>query len=187
MVGSNAGLNNYISELRKAFISLEVNRDIIVTIPKFGFQMDADIQVIARRVENHSIADDLELSSSLILNDREECNNNGNDVAHTENIGNEIKKASSTVVTIKFNRVLVLAIFVFLFYLIFNRSVNDYTEVSSLYADNNCQISTIGLGKGTANMANRAKKKIEKLNLDCINNSYDIFYDEELKGGGLEK
>lgn len=185
LVGSNAGLNNYISELRKAFISLEVSRDIIVTIPKFGFQLDADIQVIARRVDNHPTDDELKLSSSLILNDSEECNDKENEHSYTESIGNENRRKSLFVLMAKFNRIFVLVIFFVLFYFIFIRAVNDHAEVTFLYANNNCQISTLGLGKGTANMVGRAKQQVEKLNLDCINNSYDIFYDEELKGGGF--
>lgn len=53
---SNAGLNNYISELRKSFVTLEMNREVIITIPKIGFRLDADIQTIAK-VANKEIAD----------------------------------------------------------------------------------------------------------------------------------
>lgn len=40
---SNAGLNNCVSELRKSFVSLGIEKPIIITIPKVGFRMEADI------------------------------------------------------------------------------------------------------------------------------------------------
>jgi len=40
---SDSNLNNSISELRKAFSALGLDKDIIVTIPKFGFSLNADI------------------------------------------------------------------------------------------------------------------------------------------------
>jgi DNA-binding winged helix-turn-helix (wHTH) protein len=40
---SNAGLNNCISELRKSFVSLGMEKPIIITLPKIGFRMEADI------------------------------------------------------------------------------------------------------------------------------------------------
>ncbi len=40
---SNAGLNNCISELRKSFVSLGIEKPIIITLPKIGFRMEADI------------------------------------------------------------------------------------------------------------------------------------------------
>lgn len=43
---SNASLNNHISELRKAFTSLGMNKDIIFTVPRVGFRIDAEIHPI---------------------------------------------------------------------------------------------------------------------------------------------
>ncbi|CAI2537770.1 DNA-binding transcriptional activator CadC [Serratia proteamaculans] len=43
---SNASLNNCISELRKAFSSLGMAKKIILTIPKVGFMMNAEVQAI---------------------------------------------------------------------------------------------------------------------------------------------
>ncbi|CAI2006605.1 TPA: winged helix-turn-helix domain-containing protein [Serratia fonticola] len=40
---SNAGLNNCISDLRKSFVSLGIEKPIIITLPKIGFRMEADI------------------------------------------------------------------------------------------------------------------------------------------------
>jgi DNA-binding winged helix-turn-helix (wHTH) protein len=40
---SNATLSNHISELRKAFEALGVSKDILITVPRIGFKMEARI------------------------------------------------------------------------------------------------------------------------------------------------
>ncbi|WP_419235993.1 winged helix-turn-helix domain-containing protein [Serratia fonticola] len=40
---SNASLNNCISVLRKSFVSLGIEKPIIITLPRVGFKMEADI------------------------------------------------------------------------------------------------------------------------------------------------
>lgn len=40
---SSATLSNHISELRKAFESLGIGKDILITVPRIGFKMDAEI------------------------------------------------------------------------------------------------------------------------------------------------
>lgn len=40
---SSATLSNHISELRKAFESLGISKDILITVPRIGFKMDAEI------------------------------------------------------------------------------------------------------------------------------------------------
>lgn len=40
---SNASLNNCISDLRKSFVSLGIEKPIIITLPRLGFRMEADI------------------------------------------------------------------------------------------------------------------------------------------------
>lgn len=40
---SNASLNNCISDLRKSFVNLGLEKPIIITLPRVGFRMEADI------------------------------------------------------------------------------------------------------------------------------------------------
>lgn len=40
---SSATLSNHISELRKAFEALEISKEILLTVPRVGFKMDAEI------------------------------------------------------------------------------------------------------------------------------------------------
>lgn len=48
---SSASLSNHISELRKAFESLGINKKIIITVPRTGFKMEADILPIIKNEE----------------------------------------------------------------------------------------------------------------------------------------
>lgn len=42
---SNASLNNYVSEVRKALMLLGVNKAVITTLPKYGFKLVADVEI----------------------------------------------------------------------------------------------------------------------------------------------
>lgn len=42
---SNASLNNYISEVRKAFVSQGIDKALIMTLPRYGFKLIASIEV----------------------------------------------------------------------------------------------------------------------------------------------
>ncbi|MBN5246988.1 winged helix-turn-helix domain-containing protein, partial [Serratia ureilytica] len=47
--GSNSNLNSYISEIRKAFIQLGYSEKIIITIPKQGIKLEANIETLVRQ------------------------------------------------------------------------------------------------------------------------------------------
>uniref|UniRef100_UPI001F5F12FA winged helix-turn-helix domain-containing protein n=1 Tax=Klebsiella variicola TaxID=244366 RepID=UPI001F5F12FA len=40
---SSATLSNHTSELRKTFEALGINKDILITVPRVGFKMEAEI------------------------------------------------------------------------------------------------------------------------------------------------
>jgi DNA-binding winged helix-turn-helix (wHTH) protein len=46
---SNANLSNHISELRKAFVNLGLDSDVIITVPKVGFRMEAEIHPVIKK------------------------------------------------------------------------------------------------------------------------------------------
>jgi DNA-binding winged helix-turn-helix (wHTH) protein len=41
---SNASLNNYISEIRKCFVALQLDHRFLKTIPRYGFKLELDVQ-----------------------------------------------------------------------------------------------------------------------------------------------
>lgn len=52
---SNNSLNKYIADLRKVFSNLEVDEDVIITVPKIGFMFSRDIEV---EKDMHVVDDD---------------------------------------------------------------------------------------------------------------------------------
>ncbi|WP_431225413.1 winged helix-turn-helix domain-containing protein [Serratia sp. L9] len=46
---SNASLNNCICELRKAFISLGIEDKVIITAPRIGFKLEANIHPVMNK------------------------------------------------------------------------------------------------------------------------------------------
>ncbi len=50
---SSATLSNHISELRKAFEALGVNKEILITVPRIGFKMEAEIHPETKPSQEH--------------------------------------------------------------------------------------------------------------------------------------
>ncbi len=48
---SKGNLSNSISELRKAFISLGLHKEIIITVPRTGFKMEAEVHPMVKSLE----------------------------------------------------------------------------------------------------------------------------------------
>ncbi|QXN62771.1 winged helix-turn-helix domain-containing protein [Serratia fonticola] len=51
---SKGNLSNSISELRKAFVSLGLHKEIIITVPRTGFKMEAEIHPVVKTVEKNN-------------------------------------------------------------------------------------------------------------------------------------
>ncbi|QXN64756.1 winged helix-turn-helix domain-containing protein [Serratia fonticola] len=68
-VVSSANLNNHISVLRRSFISLDQTGAIINTIPKLGFQFDAEVQAILseKSLEDQKTDNDTDTRMQTVL------------------------------------------------------------------------------------------------------------------------
>lgn len=65
---SNASLNNCISELRKSFVSLGIENPTIITLPRVGFRMEADIHPTPKHkpdVSVKNVADEVEQAQEM--------------------------------------------------------------------------------------------------------------------------
>ncbi|WP_413507998.1 winged helix-turn-helix domain-containing protein [Serratia proteamaculans] len=198
---SNAGLNNYISELRKSLVTLEMNREVIITIPKVGFRLDADIQTIAK-VANKEIAD------VKIEPERSEDTQEKISPPEPERQGAPPKEAEKSseaenkqpeqethlpVITIPNRSKISLRVKTLLFaipsiliiFLVMGTNADNQAQKTFLYNEGECQVSTLGPDKGTENMVSRAKAKIAELKIDCHSTKNDIFYIEERPGNNV--
>ncbi|CAI1773972.1 MULTISPECIES: winged helix-turn-helix domain-containing protein [Serratia] len=182
---SNAGLNNYISELRKAFALLGLVNEIIVTIPKLGFRFEADIVLTEAML----------LPSEPMDSQGDNPNNKVEVEVEVENkiIEKGASKKSfhprSFTKNKKITVFIILAVGALLIAILISRykehhNYAPYTKVSEL---SNCEIYVIGHAEtDTSN----TKKVIDVLNdkkIDCVSSEKDVFYSEDKFDSKLQR
>jgi DNA-binding winged helix-turn-helix (wHTH) protein len=195
---SNASLNNCISEIRKAFISLGMEEKIIITMPKVGFRLDANIQTIAESAnkgESVRQPEQVEYQPCPVPPAHSELEKTEFQQENTEQLSAPVELSNNLPLIAKSQKVktshkikLLLPILPFLLIpiLMLTTGPGKRATVVSLYNDGECKISTLGPDKGTQNMLSRAKAKITSLNIDCQNEKHDIFYIEERSGENVK-
>ena len=189
-VASNAGLNNYISELRKSFIALEMSREVIKTIPKLGFRLTADIQSVAKTERKESSENGI--VESIYEHNRKELAplNPGLEdlqiapekpvVTQQEQITSTPPRRGGRVLKFKagmFALYLVPALLVLFF--LMTTQTNNQAKKNLLYQEGLCKVFTLGADKGTEEMVIRAKKQISDININCQRDKHDLFYVEQ--------
>lgn len=199
---SNAGLNNYISELRKSFITLEMNREVTITIPKIGFRLDADIQTIAKTIPRDTADEKPEQDSpentakqsspSEPVKQEEQTETEEVQPAEPEEVPSDqalplpiIAKFNNARMSLKVKALLfTLPLLLVIAFTLATRTDNQAQQVF-LYNEGQCKVSTLGPDKGTEDMVNRAKTQIAELNINCVSAKRDIFYIEERPGNNV--
>ncbi|MFJ3164492.1 transcriptional regulator [Serratia nematodiphila] len=164
-------LSNHISELRKAFTNLGITTDIIVTIPRIGFKVEADIapwnqdEVLMAEIPTDGIQ-----TSALeypITNDIEKIDTTSvkpikwKTLRLRMNMKNALLALSALLATGSFLYNYVL-------------SNNGSTELIDVY--NKCHIYQIG-DAGNMNF-NNIITQISAKKIDCLKDKTDIFYIE---------
>lgn len=169
---SNASLNNHISELRKAFSNLGINKDIIFTVPRVGFRMDAEIHPIQKTITEPAPSEKIPTTNEGL--------NNALDGTSAE-IGGP-KDRGSIYLSLKKHRMLsfVLALLLLLATLIGMNSLipTKKESISFLLTHEKCNI--YDLNDNQPNKAYTAKiiKEMTEEGIDCSREDLDIFYAE---------
>jgi DNA-binding winged helix-turn-helix (wHTH) protein len=190
---SNASLNNYISELRRSFATLEMNRDVIITIPKVGFRLDADIQTIARfgspETCKEQVLDDLSVAAEQPDDSTTQVKREGSPAPPIDIVPPQIEAGSNSATVAKTTNLkatikikllsLCLALLVLFIYFMATKPDNT-VPVEQLFQEGQCTIYSLGPDKDTPNMLSRIKLHIAKMNIDCRSVKRDVFYIEEL-------
>ncbi|CAI1526368.1 MAG: winged helix-turn-helix domain-containing protein [Serratia marcescens] len=170
---SNAGLNNYISELRKAFSLLGHDREIIITIPKLGFRLEAVIDLFDSNIEPSGAANAADEQGSSENNDAP---------LETTPEDQSIPERSPSFLhqkVIIFSATIILGIIVAVVILkMTNQDNYPYQKIATL---DQCEI--YGLGKLQHNLNNELTVRISGLlkheEVDCKNIPSDVFYLED--------
>ncbi|MBC3248972.1 hypothetical protein BFS14_19780 [Serratia fonticola] len=169
---SNASLNNHISELRKAFITLGVSKDIIFTVPRVGFRIDAEIHPVQAVITEQVPSDD-----NVMINEGLNVNPIGMSVEISEP-----KDRSSLYLSLKKHRMLsfVLALLLLLTTLIgMTTLVHTKKEsVNFLVLHEKCSIYNLNDNKPDKDYTAKIINEMTKEGIDCSREDLDVFYAE---------
>ena len=163
---SNASLSNHISELRKSFELLGENKEIIATVPKVGFKLEADIYPETR----------LSGETARLLADPEAQN----DAACLT----KCDAIDIPVVTESKNRKMMIKIVLSLFVLLLGSGIaiiinmsTDHTT-SLIGIDGSCKIYAIDSVKKDVSYYQRAIKNIRRAGINCSREEQNVYYTE---------
>ncbi|MDI3197835.1 winged helix-turn-helix domain-containing protein [Serratia ureilytica] len=169
---SNAGLNNYISELRKTFILLGCHQELLVTLPKKGFRFEADI-LLGDSAEdkpyfnaNENEEEEAALTVADIPDERQ---------GHEKKSGSASRKILPWRLMIAASATIVIFISGLYIYLGKDDKHYPYQEITKV---DNCDIYTVGKNTDTARLESIIPTLLKREGVDCKNDKNDIFYME---------
>ncbi|MFV8904200.1 winged helix-turn-helix domain-containing protein [Serratia fonticola] len=174
---SNAGLNNCISELRKSFVSLGIEKPIIITLPKIGFRMEADIHPTPKQKNEAKIK---KVEQVVTKPEKEGA------VKEEKSIGTPplVMPGILTMKTMMMPSLALLAVLGFIGLALLFRAPSTQLKLISTYKQ--CDIYSIRKDPIPGSEF-RAKKILESEKLDCDLVRQDIFYTEERPDNELLK
>ncbi|WP_434462585.1 winged helix-turn-helix domain-containing protein [Serratia plymuthica] len=169
---SNAGLNNYISELRKAFALLGLVNEIIVTIPKLGFRFEGYIDLINPYAEEADITSAAEETATKNTVDESE---------HAEEAVNPpIKHFSQSKRKWLITALGLAGIFILTVTTLIKWEDSDDTHpYQKTFKFNSCDVYTVGKTESTDDLRMDIEGILKREGIDCQHSSGDIFYIED--------
>ncbi|ASM15410.1 winged helix-turn-helix domain-containing protein [Serratia marcescens] len=169
---SNAGLNNYISELRKAFSSLGYNHELIITIPKLGFRFESEIDILDPAVISSKSEPAEEGKVSVISEDA---------ALKTVPVKSGGRKRTSLPHR-KVYFVLTGITLVILFAFFFKNITNDSHAYHKIAKIDNCNVYIIGQAFQKNDVLSKVNAVLKREEVDCTNLQSDVFYLEDRIG-----
>ncbi|MET5838213.1 winged helix-turn-helix domain-containing protein [Serratia marcescens] len=168
---SSAGLNNYISELRKAFVLLGCHQELIVTLPKKGFRFEADIQLdtfIAEEPQDFPREDE-EKNPLPVAEVPDEV-----DFPKKSAINAARKSLCRKRITVS-SVCIILIISGLYFYLGNNNKRYPYQKIATV---DNCDIYAVGKTNDLSIVKNITNSILKREEINCTHDKNDVFYME---------
>lgn len=166
---SNATLNNHISELRKAFESLGANKDIIITLPRLGFRLQAEIYPIvltASNVNNPVVQTEntplLEEDAAMVI-----------DASTVESSTDNGKKIRGKNALLIIGLIAVVTIAGLTLANFFKKEARPSSAIQ-----NKCNIYNVDGSLPSSGLALKARKMIIAEGIDCSQEETDVYYAE---------
>ncbi|WP_196062173.1 MULTISPECIES: winged helix-turn-helix domain-containing protein [unclassified Serratia (in: enterobacteria)] len=164
---SGATLSNHISELRKAFEALGMSKDILLTVPRIGFKLDAEIHPETKLAKESASAEHIELQPS-------------SQPATVDNVA----AAGVNISSKKPLRRLKIPALSLLFVLCVTAAAAAWMTLSKneqpalIGIQDKCHIYTLNEGKHEPVQSDRARKMLTDEGIDCTQTDLDIYYME---------
>ncbi len=171
---SNASLNNHISELRKAFTNLGVSKDIISTVPRVGFRMDAEIHPIQK--SEQGITEEAPVSRVPVT---EESHTSSETLAPTMT---EQGEHQSIYLSLKKHKMMIYILALLLLLTTVTGTTmlrhNQKESVNFVVTHEKCSIYNLNDDKPNNDLAAKIVKEIAAEGIDCSREELDVFYAE---------
>ncbi|AGP46877.1 MULTISPECIES: winged helix-turn-helix domain-containing protein [Serratia] len=169
---SNAGLNNYISELRKAFALLGLANEIIVTIPKLGFRFEGYIDLI------NPYAEEADITSSA--EETEEKNRVDESENGEETVNRPIKYSSKAKIKWLITALGLAGVFILtVTTLIKWEDSDDSHPHQKIFKFNSCDVYGVGKIDSKDDLRMNIEGILNREGIDCLHSSGDVFYIED--------
>ncbi|MDM1840430.1 winged helix-turn-helix domain-containing protein, partial [Serratia marcescens] len=168
---STASLNNHISELRKAFETIGLDKEIIITVPRTGFRMEAEIHPVLKS------EDKIDKSKHVQQDIKDE--NKSLDTP-TKNISIKQKKTRTKTGAFLTKKniliVIILLILTFLFVYLTNKQKIKSTEL--IFTKEKCGIYSVERSLSVAEITDRSTDIMNNIKIDCKERKADLYYTE---------
>lgn len=164
---SGATLSNHISELRKAFEALGMSKDILITVPRIGFKLDAEIHPETKPPKELASAEHIELQPS----------------SQPTAVDNVVAAGVNTSSKKPLRRMKILALSL-LFVLCVTAAAAAWVTLSKneqpalIGILDKCHIYTLNEGKHDPVQSEHARKMLANEGIDCAQTDLDIYYME---------
>lgn len=179
---SNANLSNHISELRKAFENLGLDNDVIITLPKVGFRLEAEIHPIAESDEVIKEVTTLEEKGEVIL-PPPSSHINERILSKSEKLAaDKGKKTKIKIIIIVAALLLVSITAIIIFYLSPQRDT-----VPLVTTIGKCNIYRLNSTPPPADFIETVSNRMERERIDCTQEIIDIYYADTRKSNALMK
>ncbi|MEQ5974124.1 winged helix-turn-helix domain-containing protein [Serratia liquefaciens] len=174
---SSATLSNHISELRKAFEVLGISKDILITVPRVGFKLEAEIHPETKNKEldastevfgHNDITDDSVSQDKMIKNPK---GSYGKGKLH------RVLKPILALIFILLSTIAIITIL--------TSGRNDEPKLLGIM--NKCKFYALGDGIPDSELFSHTRVMLSNAEIDCTQEHRDIFFMESLSANGLRK
>lgn len=165
---SSATLSNHISELRKAFEALGVSKEILITVPRVGFKMDAEIHPETKSQKEDA---SVEMIDSIVTANepvkQENVTPDSTDSEHRRTMQHILKPSLALILGL-----LIIAAAIKL------TTLNSNKEPILVDVQDKCSFYTQDGNKQSSEQSAHARKMLSDEKVDCTQTNRDIYYIE---------